>query len=284
MDRLSGRWCPDRMTESPILVLGARGKTGRRVVSRLHDLGRPVRAASRSTGPRFDLADRDTWGRALSGVGAVYLVPMNATVDAATVAEFTGAAVDAGVQRLVLLSARGVDGRPQTYQEPVESAVRESGAEWTILRPAWFAQNFTEDLFFEPVCAGELALPTGEGCEAFVDVEDIADVAAAALTRDGYAAEIYELSGPEALSFRTAVEVIAEATGRQIRYTPLEVPQFTAMLESQGVPTDAVELLAELLDLIRRGTGDHVSDGVQRALGREPRPFADYAKAAAAWN
>jgi uncharacterized protein YbjT (DUF2867 family) len=279
MDRLGACWCHEGMT---ILVLGARGKTGRRVVSRLNDLGQSVRAASRSTGTRFDLADRASWGPALSGASAVYLVPMNETVDAATVAEFTGAAVDAGVRRLVLLSARGTAGLPHPFQEPVELAVRGSGAEWTILRPAWFAQNFTEDFLFEPLRAGELALSAGEGREAFVDAEDIADVAVAALTQDGHAGEVYELSGPEALSFRTVVELVAEATGRQIRYEPMEVARFTAMMASQGIPHEVTELLVELLDMIRRGAGEHVSDGVQRALGREPRSFADFVKAAAA--
>ncbi|MCG5217231.1 NAD(P)H-binding protein [Streptosporangium sp. KLBMP 9127] len=270
------------MSDSPILVLGARGKTGRRVVARLDRLGRPFRAASRSSGTRFDFADRDTWGPALAGAGAVYLIPMNEAVSAATVGEFLTTAAQAGVRRVVLLSARGVGGAVDPYQEPVELALRATDLEWTILRPAWFAQNFGEDLFLEPIRSGELALPTGEGREPFVDAEDIADVATAALTRDGHAGEIYELSGPEPVSFRTAVEMISEATGRRIRYTPLEASQFTAALGAQGVPPEVADLLADLLGRIRDGAGEHVSDGVRRALGRDPRPFADYVKTAAA--
>ncbi|NRQ31884.1 NAD(P)H-binding protein [Nonomuraea sp. NN258] len=271
------------MSDSPILVLGARGKTGRRIAARLDRLGRPVRAASRSGGgTRFDFADRDTWSPALDGAGAVYLIPMNESVAAATVAEFLGVAARSGVRRVVLLSARGVAGAACPYQEPVELALRATGLEWTILRPAWFAQNFSEDLFLEPVRAGELALPAGEGRETFVDAEDIADVAVAALTRDGHAGEIYELSGPEALSFRTAVEMIAEASGRHVRYTPLETSRFNAALTAQGVPDEAAALVGELLGRIRDGAGEHVGDGVWRALGRHPRPFADYVKTAAA--
>ncbi|MGW0481341.1 NmrA family NAD(P)-binding protein [Nonomuraea sp. NPDC003214] len=275
------------MSVSPILVIGARGKTGRRVAARLDRLGLPVRAASRSGSPAFDLADRDTWRPALAGAGAVYLVPMHESVPVATVAEFAGAAAESGVRRVVLLSARGPAGAAESYQEPVERAVRATGLEWTILRPAWFAQNFSEDLFLEPILAGELALPTGEGREAFVDAGDIADVAAAALTGDGHAGEVYELSGPEALSFRTAVELIAEATGREIRYTPLEPAGFTAALTGQGLPAEAADLVTELLVRIRDGAGEHVSDGVRRALGREPRSFAAYVKEAAqagAWS
>src|SRR5437868_4335983 len=170
------------MNDAPILVLGARGKTGRRVTARLKDRGLPVRAASRTTGTRFDWVDRATWGPALQDTGAVYLIPMNEYVGQDLIADFTGAAVAAGVQRLVLLSARGGDGEALPEQEPAERAVREAGAAWTILRPAWFAQNFSEDFFLPLLLEGELALPSGEGREAFVDVADIADVAVAALT------------------------------------------------------------------------------------------------------
>ncbi|MFI0357351.1 NAD(P)H-binding protein [Actinomadura sp. 9N407] len=225
--------------------------------------------------------DGTTWAPALEGAGVAYLVPMIESVEDDVVAEFVREAVQAGVQRLVLLSARGADG-PSPSQLPAERAVRESGAEWTILRPAWFAQNFSEDLFHEPLVAGELALPTGEGREAFVDADDIADVAVAALTGDGHAGEIYELSGPEALSFRTAVAMIAEAAGRELRYTPLEAWEFTALLEAQGLPNGIAAAIAGLLDGIAKGTGEPLSDGVRRALGREPRPFAAYVKEAAA--
>ncbi|MER6000743.1 NAD(P)H-binding protein [Nonomuraea angiospora] len=270
------------MSDSPVLVLGARGKTGRRVVARLDRLGHPFRAASRSGGTRFDFADRDTWGPALDGAGAVYLVPMSEAVPAATVEEFLAAVARAGVRRVVLLSARGVGGTADPYQEPVELALRATGLEWTILRAAWFAQNFGEDLFLEPILSGELALPAGEGREAFVDAEDIADVATAALVQDGHAGQIYELSGPEPVSFRTAVEMISEATGRPVRYTALETSRFTAALTAQGVPAEAADLAAELLGRIRDGAGERVGDGVRRALGRDPRSFADYVKTAAA--
>ncbi|WP_344588689.1 NAD(P)H-binding protein [Actinomadura vinacea] len=272
------------MNDTPILVTSARGKTGRRVVSRLDALGVPFRAASRteSSGTRFDWADRATWAPALDGAGAVYLVPMAEFVDAAAVTAFVGEAAAAGVRRLVLLSARTAGGEVLPGQEEAEEAVRGSGAEWTILRPAWFSQNFSEDYLLPPILAGELALPTGEGREAFVDAEDIADVAVAALTGDGHAGQTYELSGPEPLSFRTVAELISAASGREIRYTPLEVPDFIALLRSQEVPDDLARDVAEMMDTLRQGAGDRVGDGVRRALGRDPRPFADYVEEAAA--
>ncbi|QXJ26000.1 NAD(P)H-binding protein [Actinomadura graeca] len=270
------------MTDAPILVLGARGKTGRRVTARLRDRGLAVRAASRTTGTRFEWADRSTWGPALEGAGAVYLVPMNEHVRQEAVSEFTGEAAAAGVRRLVLLSARGVDGRPMPEQEPAERAVREAGAQWTILRPAWFNQNFSEDFLLSPLLGGDLALPAGEGREAFVDVADIADIAVAALTGDGHDGRTYELTGPEPLSFREVVRTVAAASGRDIRYTPLEVPEFKARLEADAVPGPLIEILARLLAGIADGTGDRVTGDVRNVLGREPRPFAEYVKEAAA--
>jgi uncharacterized protein YbjT (DUF2867 family) len=268
------------MTDAPILVLGARGKTGRRVADRLNALGRPVRAASRTTG--FDLADPATWDAVLEGVGAVYLVPMNEYVDQSLIDGFARRAVELGARRLVLLSARGTGGEPSPFQVPAEKAVRGAGVEWTILRPSWFAQNFSEDFLLEPVRSGVLALPAGDGREAFIDAGDIADVAVAALTEDGHAGQIYELSGPEALSFADTAALISAASGREVGYKALEEAEFAAFLTEQGFPAELVEVMGELFQNIRENAGAHLSDGVQRILGREPRPFADYVKEAAA--
>ncbi|MBG6092164.1 NmrA family NAD(P)-binding protein [Actinomadura viridis] len=270
------------MTRAPILVLGGRGKTGRRVVARLRDLDVPVRAASRTTGTLFDYGDRTTWGPALEGVQALYLVPMIEFVDLADITAFVHRAVEEGVQRVVLLSARGEGGGAHPHQEPLETLVRESVPQWTILRAGWFAQNFSEDYLHEPVMAGELALPAGEGREAFVDAEDIADVAAAALTDEAHAGQVYELTGPEALSFRTVASLISEASGREVRYTPVDRATYAGLLTRQGYPDDVVEAVADLMEAIARGAGEPVADGVSRALGRPPRPFADYVKEAAA--
>ncbi|MFB4319131.1 NAD(P)H-binding protein [Actinomadura sp. 21ATH] len=275
------------VTSAPILVLGGRGKTGRRVVAGLRDRGLPVRAASRTAvsppaGARFDYADQTTWGPALDGVRAVYLVPMLEFVDAATVAAFVRRAAGEGVRRIVLLSARGEDHEAHPHQEPVERVVRESVPEWTILRAAWFAQNFSEDFLLEPVLSGELALPAGEGREAFVDAGDIADVAVAALTDAAHASRVYELTGPEALSFRTAADLIAKASGREVRYTPVDRATYARALAGQGYPDEVVEVVADLMETIGRGAGEAVDDAVPRVLGRPARSFADYAEEAAA--
>ena len=255
------------------LVLGATGKTGRRVIDRLNDRGVPTRAGSRSASPRFDWDDRATWAPALDGTDAVYIsyFPDLAAPGAAdTVAAF---AREAAPRRLVLLSGRG-----EPEAQNAERALQASGADWTIVRCSWFNQNFSEGAFVEQVLAGEVALPAGPVPEPFVDAEDIADVAVAALTEDGHAGQLYELTGPRLLRFDEAIAEIAEATDRPIRYVPISTGEFTAGLAQHGVPADVVALLAFLFTEVLDGRNAHLTDGVQRALGREPRDFADYAR------
>jgi uncharacterized protein YbjT (DUF2867 family) len=264
----------------PTLVLGGTGKTGRRVIERLTALGVPTRTGSRSATPPFDWEDRSTWEPALDGVAAAYLsyhpdIAMPEALD--RVSAFARLAVARGVSRLVLLSGRG-----EPEAEAAEAAVRESGAELTIVRATWFAQNFSEDYMHDMVLAGEVALPAGEVPEPFVDCEDIADVAVAALTDDRHIGELYELTGPRLLTFEQAVAEIAEATGRDVRFVPISVEEAAAGWAEHGVPDDLVELLAYLFTDVLDGRNAHLADGVQRALGREPRDFADYARRTAA--
>ncbi|MCT2589978.1 NmrA family NAD(P)-binding protein [Streptomyces sp. N2-109] len=267
---------PQQAAQRNTLVIGGTGKTGRRVAERLTALGRPVRIGSRSAEPPFVWEDPATWEAALEGAGAVYLTyyPDLAFPGAAeAVGAFSEFAVSKGARRLVLLSGRGEEGA-----EASERAMRDSGADWTVLRASWFNQNFNESFFLEPVRAGELALPTGEAAEAFIDADDIADVAVAALTEDGHVQEVYELSGPRLLSFRQVAAILSETTGREVRYAPVSADEFRAELKRQGLPED----FAALFQLILDGRNAHLTDGVQRVLGREPRDFADFARDAAA--
>ena len=205
-----------KTTTQTTLVLGGTGKTGRRVAQRLIARGVPTRIGSRSGSPRFDWDDATTWEPALQDVTAVFVVyyPDLAFPGAAeTIRAFATTAVASGVGRLVLLSGRG-----EEEAEVSERAVQESGADWTILRASWFAQNFSEHFLLEPVLGGVIALPAGDVAEPFVDVDDIADVAVAALTEDGHAGQLYELTGPRLLTFADAADEIAKATGRDIQY------------------------------------------------------------------
>jgi uncharacterized protein YbjT (DUF2867 family) len=272
------------MDAKTVLVLGGTGKTGRRVVAALEGRGVPVRAASRSGATRFHWSDRTTWAAALEGVGAVYV--MAPDLGSAHVADEVGAfaeqALASGVGRAVLLSVPVEGGVVTDDVLAAERALVDSGLEWTILRVRWFFQNFSEDFLRAPVMAGELRLPTGEGREGFIDADDIAAVAAAALVEDGHAGKVYELTGPRLMTFGEAAAEIARASGRELRYESVSADVFVAEQVAQGVPEDFARVQAALYvnlstDVLATLTGD-----VQAVLGRPPRDFADYAREAAA--
>jgi uncharacterized protein YbjT (DUF2867 family) len=258
---------------STFLVLGGTGKTGRRLARRLTEAGHTVRAASRSGDVRFDWADPATHDTALAGADGVYVVPPALRLDwGPDVAALLARAEAHGVRRAVLLGARGGQLDPSGPLAVAEAALREGGLEWTVVRPSWFMQNFTEGLFAGGLREGVLVAPAGQGAHPFVDVEDIAAVAAAALTEDGHAGQAYDLSGPEALTFAQA----AEALGA--RHVDPGLDAWRAEAVAHGLPEPYADLLGRLFGLIAAGDDAQRSDGVQRALGREPSSFAAWAE------
>ena len=267
------------------LVLGGTGKTGRRVVDRLVNLGVPTRIASRSANLSFDWGDPATWDGVLYGVTAAYIsYAPDLAIPGATnaIRAFVERAVECGVQRLVLLSGRG-----EEEAHLCELIVQSSGVEWTVVRASWFNQNFSEGEFLGMVLASEITLPAGAVGEPFVDADDIADVAVAALTEDGHAGQVYEVTGPRLLTFTEAVEEIARASGREIQFIQIPQDAFAAGIAESGAPDDIAWLLDYLFSTVLGGRNAYVCDGVQRALGREPSDFADYARRIAdsgVWN
>ncbi|HCU51891.1 MAG TPA: NmrA family transcriptional regulator [Micromonosporaceae bacterium] len=285
MDRLTNRAFTSAMTNNTksqqlTLVTGATGKTGRRVADRLIAADVPVRLGTRSGDTPFDWADESTWEPALRGVKQVYVAyypDLAAPGAGETIKSFAELAVSVGATRLVLLSGRGEEEAQRS-----EQIVRESGADWTIVRCSWFSQNFSEAFFLESLLSGEIHLPASDVGEPFVDVDDIADVAAAALSEDGHVGQLYELTGPGLWTFKAAISEIAKASGREIRLVPVSIPEFAAGLAEAAVPDEFVEFLTYLFTEVLDGRNAHVTDGVQKALGRQPRDFADFAREAAA--
>ena len=267
------------------LVIGGTGKTGRRVGERLTARGLPIRIGSRSGEPPFNWEDQATWAPTLRNVWAVYLtyypdLAVPGAVDA--IRSFVELAMASGIRRLVLLSGRG-----EEEAQRAEQVLQDSGADWTILRCSWFSQNFSENYLRDPVVSGEVVLPAGNIGEPFVDADDIADVAVAALTEDRHAGQLYELTGPRLLTFAEAVGEIAKATGREISYVQVSPEEYASALAEADLPAEFVWLVNYLFTTVLDGRNAHLTDGVQRALGREPRDFADYARATAAagvWN
>ena len=262
----------------PILIIGGRGKTGSRVAERLEARGLPVRLASRSTG--FDWTDRGTWAASLEGAASAYLTyyPDIAIKGAAeAIGAITELALALGVKRLVLLSGRG-----EAEAQRAEEQLIASGADWTIVRASWFNQNFDEGQFLDMVLSGEVALPVDAVREPFIDADDIADVVTAALTDERHTGQLYEVTGPRMLTFAEAVAEINRASGLKVQFRTVPAHEFLDSLASGDVPEEIAGLLEELFGVVLDGRNEVLTDGVQRALGREPKDFAVYAEAAAA--
>ncbi|MFB9902312.1 NAD(P)H-binding protein [Allokutzneria oryzae] len=259
-------------TGRPTLVLGATGSTGRRVAARLRAAGHPVRAASRTADVRFDWADKSTWQPAVAGAYGMYLMaPHELPVDP----DFVRCAVDGGVRRMVLLSSMAIEVMGDERLMAAERVVAESGVDWTILRPNWFNQNFDEGVFQAAVAAGELAVPLGDVRQAFVDADDIAAVAVAALTQDGHAGRSYEVTGPEALSFAEALGMIGKAVGRELTFRG-ESEDYIATMTALGLPREQVLADARAFEALRAQGDSTPTDAVRQVTGRAPKPFQTY--------
>jgi uncharacterized protein YbjT (DUF2867 family) len=267
-------------TTKQILVIGATGKTGRRILQRLNDRNIPALGVSFSSTPSFDWNNKTTWESVLNNIGAVYIsyypdLAIPGAVDA--VAQFSNLAVKKGVQKLVLLSGRG-----EAEAQHCEEVVMDAGVDWTIVRASWFCQNFSEGNFLEPIQAGHVALPAGNVGEPFVDADDIADVAVAALTEAGHSKKLYEVTGPRLLTFKEAIAEIAKATGRDIKYEQVPVKAYADLLSEYGLPKDLIWLVNYLFAEVMDGRNESVADGVQQALGRKATDFSEFVRKTAA--
>ncbi|MDQ0071527.1 uncharacterized protein YbjT (DUF2867 family) [Variovorax boronicumulans] len=258
----------------PILVLGANGKTGGRVLDRLRAAGHAVRVGSRSAQPRFDWEDRSTWPAALDGVRAVYVAYQpDLCVPGAveTVTAFYDAAAEAGVERVVLLSGRG-----EPEAQDAEKALQATTLDWTIVRASWFFQNFSENYFLDEIVAGAITLPQGLAPEPFIDADDIADIAAEALVDSRHSRKLYELTGSQAFTFPEAIAEISRATNRRIDCNIIPMDDYAKALSEAGLPQDVSWLVIYLFTTVLDGRNTPIAHGVEQALGRPPRTFADY--------
>ncbi len=272
------------MTDQPILVIGATGKTGSRVASKLEAKGVAVRRGARRSETPFDWDNPATWAPALNGVSKAYVTyfPDLAFPGAIeTLEALIEVAAETGLKHLVLLSGRG-----EHFASMGEEAVRNSGIPFTIVRAAWFAQNFSEGYLRDPILGGVLPMPGGDIAEPIIDIDDIADVVVAALTEEGHIGERYEVTGPRLMTFADMAEVLSATLGRHIRHIPIAFEDFHA-----NVATSGGEFVADVFTSIARETLDgrnaHTADGVERALGRKPRDFAAFAQtamASGAWS
>ncbi len=266
---------PHTTTPTETLVIGATGKTGRHIVQKLQTAHQPVRIGSRHAERPFSWQDRNGWSHALENVRAAYIAyaPDLAVPGAqADIAAFVTAARQSGVEQLVLLSGRG-----EAEAQASEEIVMTSGLRWTIIRASWFFQNFSEGAFQPMVAAGELPLPVGQTPEPFIDARDIADIAFAALTTQDHDGELYEVTGPQALTFSAIAELISAQAGYPVTHIDIPHADFLDGARKAGLPADHVWLLDYLFSTVLDGRNTAATDGVERALGRKPRSFADFA-------
>ncbi|MGY4767725.1 NAD(P)H-binding protein [Kribbella sp. CWNU-51] len=271
------------MTTTPILILSGKGKTGRRVAAQLEARGVPFRLASRSSEQRFDWYDESTWSATIAGADTAYLAPPVGPSGLAQAGRFIQQAVAEGLRRVVLLSGRGVGspGREFAVYDgtlDLEHAVQASGANWTIVQPAWFAQGFSEDFLRYHVLAGEIRLSAGTGAEAWIDTNDVGDVMTAALLDEAYTGQVIAISGPRPLTMAEVADALSTATGRPITYVDLEPEKHVGELLEQGLTQEDAEAVRDLFAVIRNHRSEYVSDGVRQVLGRPPRDFADWAR------
>jgi uncharacterized protein YbjT (DUF2867 family) len=275
-------------THALTLVLGATGKTGSRVANDLANRTLRVRTAARSgAGVTFDWSDRDSYAPAIKDVDRIYLIPPTLRLDFADdVSRFLDQAEAAGVAHVTFLSAHGMEHAPaEVANRAVELDLqRRERLGHTILRPAWFMQNFSET-FLKPV-NGAIMVPTGNGAEAFIDVEDIAAVAATTLANPTeHTGAAYSLTGPEALTVAEAAAIISEATGQAITHLDLDRDDWIAGAIANGVPAVYEAVLRPLTETVESGNGSRPNDVVEQITGRRPGTFRDFArKNSSAWS
>ncbi|NUR60370.1 MAG: NAD(P)H-binding protein [Catenulispora sp.] len=285
-----------------VLVIGATGKTGSAVVDAL--TARGVKAAAATRTPfltphgqparprdgvrpvRFDWADRATWAPALEGAEGLYIVGPYAHPTGEQLVGELLAEAGSGVRRVALLSVIGADRLPpEVMMADWERDVRSSGAEWTILRPNWFIQNFGNAFAATLRDKGLLELPAGDGALSFVDTRDIADVAAAALAEDGHAGQVYDITGPQSFTYAEALKILGDAAGRDLTYRAISHEQAAANLRAAGARERSITWQRGLYDLILDGADAPVTDVVERVAGHPARSLAQYAaENAALWR
>jgi len=267
-----------------ILVLGATGNVGRPLVAELLAKGEQVKAASRSgkaagraEGVRFDFTDGTTFAPALDGVDRAYVLAPTGTLDVlGTVLPFVRLAVERKV-KIVFQSVSGADANDDIPYRKIELFIERSGTPYVILRPNWFTDNF-EIFWLQGIKHGVISVPAGEGKSAFIDVRDIAASAAAALTTDRFDGQAFNLTGPEALSYGDAAEILSQASGRAIAYKPATDGEFVSTLVNAGVPKAYAEFLAAIFHPVREGWTASVSNAVQTLTGKAPRSVETYAR------
>ena len=269
------------MTTENFLIIGGTGKTGRKIVASLKQLGQNVRVGSRSATPSFDWQNPTTWDAALEGINKVYITfqPDLAVPGAyEAIQGLTQKAKEKGIQKLVLLSGKG-----ETEAEKCETVVINSGIDYTIIRASWFSQNYSESFFLDPILSGHVILPFPEAKVPYVDTGDIADVAVEALLHNQHNRHIYELTGPRLWTFEEVTQEIAKASKRDIQFTSVSLEEYLGFMKQAGVDANYIWLMDYLFShVLTNPVNSFVTEDVEKVLKRKAKDFSEYAKETAA--
>lgn len=267
------------------LIIGNSGKTGKRVEQQLKAMGASTRGVSRSSSIPFDWYNRNTWRAALEGTTSAYVTfqPDLAVPGAAGIVQaFCDLALNLGLKKIVLLSGRGEEGAQKAEQVLMQSAL-----DWNVVRASWFAQNFSEGFMLGGILSGEMILPESKVLEPFIDVDDIADVAVAAITQDRLKNRLFEVTGPRLMTFGDCIDEIGKVAGKPIQLKFVSVDEYIDYLSSIGLPRDIQWLMRELFTVVFDGRNANLENGVLEALGRKPTDFSEYLSktvASGVWN
>ena len=256
------------------LIIGSTGKTGSRVMTGLKALGFKPKGASRNGEVHFDWDDPTSWSAALNGIDVVYLTyyPDLAIPKAPEdISRFCALAKMKGVKHITLLS-----GRSEPAAQVCENIIIQSGISWTVVRASWFDQNFSEGLFRQFIMDGNIALPVTDITEPFIDIDDIAEVVIASLTDDRHSGQLYEVTGPQLISFADIAARFSKHLNRKVNFESISIAEFESRLVRDGVPQGVIETLTYLFGEVLDGRSESTTDGVERALGRPATSFDEY--------
>ncbi len=262
------------MVDNFVLVTAPNSKTGKQVVKLLEKENIPFRAASRSTSPSFDWEDEKTWSPAMSGTNAIYaVIPPNLAFADMPVRfkTFLKHCEAEQIKRIVLLSGRG-----EEEASRIEDIALSSTIPTTVLRASWFAQNFSEGYFVEGVANGLLALPSKLVREPFIDTRDIAKAAAFALKDTSSNDNIYELTGPELLSFEDVANKFTKHLDQPVTFVYVPLEDYLNELQQFGVPSDEIELTRFLFDELLDGRNAYTTSDLNLLLGEQGTSFEQF--------
>lgn len=273
-----------------ILVTGATGTIGSSVLRRLSEAGVRTRALSRDPSrgaplphvewAKADLSQPETLLPAFEDADRLFLLTGNARNLANLQKNALEAAVAAGVDHVVKLSARGAQPGSLSaiarWHHEVESHLQATDLTWTVLRPHVFMQNLLNQA--ERISThGEIRAAAGDGRIPFIDTRDIADVAATVLTENGHAGETYTLTGGVALDYHQVAAAIGAVTNQKVTYVPEEPDELRARLRTQGLPDWHVDSRCALAAYQRAGGETaRVTRDVLDVTGHTPRSISQF--------